>query len=304
MPKQVISIHCADMHLRQTAPVARSAEPDWFEAMGRYTKQLKELQNDYNGVPVFCSGDVFHKWNSTPELINWAIRNLPTMYCVPGQHDLPHHSYEFSRKSAYETLVLAGRIKNIEGMMLVNDMAVYGFGWTEDVWPPDLSSRTKVAIIHDYIWVNGKKYSGAPNEAKLEGWKNRLKGYDAAFFGDNHKGFVRKIGDCNVMNCGCLFPSNSDEIDYKPAVGLLFDDGSIERILLDTLQDKWLTDDVITGDRDDVKFARLLEELNSVVHDTGVDFTEAINKALKSSKSVSKLASQVVRSVMDTIENG
>ena len=46
-------------------------------------------------------------------LISFAIRELPSCYAIPGQHDLPNHSYTDIQRSAYWVLVEAGIIKKI-----------------------------------------------------------------------------------------------------------------------------------------------------------------------------------------------
>ena len=73
---RVIAILCADVHLSLNPPVWRSNEPDWFAAMKRPLDEIKELQKKNHDCPVFCAGDIFHKWDSPAELINWAIDNL------------------------------------------------------------------------------------------------------------------------------------------------------------------------------------------------------------------------------------
>ena len=110
---RVVAIACADIHLQHTAPICRSGEPDWYAAMARPLEELRGLQENYD-CPILCAGDVFNHWNNCPpELINWAIKHLPKMYAIPGQHDLPQHRLDDVRKSAYWTMVEAGVIENL-----------------------------------------------------------------------------------------------------------------------------------------------------------------------------------------------
>ena len=98
MKKKPVALVCSDIHLCHTRPTSRSAEPDWYEAMARRLHQVDEIAS-YQQVPVLCAGDVFDRWNSPPELINFAIKNMPPMWAVPGQHDLPHHRLDEVHRS-------------------------------------------------------------------------------------------------------------------------------------------------------------------------------------------------------------
>jgi len=126
----VIAILCSDIHLCHTPPVARSAEPDWYVAMERQLDELRAVAEQH-GAPIVCAGDIFDRWNSPPELINFAIQSSPKMHSIPGQHDLPHHRYEDMQRSAYWTLVAAGVLTDLGTVPKVvsNWLAVHPFPW-------------------------------------------------------------------------------------------------------------------------------------------------------------------------------
>lgn len=288
MKDEVIAIACSDIHLSHSPPAARSAEPDWYAAMGRYLAQLRELKEEYD-CPIICAGDVFDLWHSKPELINWAVDALPEMYAIPGQHDMPNHSYEDIHRSAYWTLVKAGKIVSMEswdGKLLPGVGQVYAFRYGAEIRAPrnGMKDRLKIAVVHSYIWTPGHSYLNPETGSKAKHWRARLTGFDLAIFGDNHKGFLAKVGNCEVINCGCLFPRKSDEIDYRPSVGLVRADGTVVRHMLDCVEDMWLTDWQVCGqsDGDDVRVARMLEGLLDWVKadSIGLDFDEALKEAL------------------------
>jgi len=291
MRKTVIAICCSDLHLSLKAPVARAGEEDWLEAQRRPLVQLGELAKKHD-APILCAGDIFDRWNSPPELINWAIENVPYMYAIPGQHDLPLHNRKFIRKSAYWTLHCLGNAKTGKGMNHlfpdypygINGVCVESFPWAVDIIPPDNNDgRLHVALVHQYVWIEGRSYPGAPKEAKLSSNKKALKGWDVVIFGDNHKGFLGSVGDTTVFNCGGLQRRKSDEIDYTPWVGLLYDDGTIEPHLLDC-SDDIITETVSRRDpKDDVGLQEFLEELTKL-QDTGLDFEEAMKRVLEEKK--------------------
>lgn len=240
LPEDVIAILCSDIHLCHKSPVARSSEPDWYIAMGRQLTQLGDLQRIVK-APVICAGDIFDRWNSPPELINFAMKYMPNeMYAIPGQHDLPNHNYDDIQKSAYWTLVESGKINHLypgEAIELADELFVYAFPWG---YPVESLGNEKegihLAVIHSYIWAKNKGYPGAPDEMRVSKWIPKLQGYDSAVFGDNHKGFMSG----QIMNCGTFMRRKMDEYNYHPMVGLLRADGAIQRFYLDCSEDVFI----------------------------------------------------------------
>jgi DNA repair exonuclease SbcCD nuclease subunit len=277
----VIALLIADIHLSQKAPVARSSEGDWYVAMERYLKQVRELKRINGDCAILCAGDIFDKWNAPPEVINFALDKLPDdMICIPGQHDLPLHNIGDISKSAYWTLKKVGKIIHIGTGMKVSipDFVVWGFPYGSQVVQYEgKDSRVKIAMVHDYCWIQGSDYPGAPKEKRLGYRSKSLAGYDVSVFGDNHKGF--SVGP--VFNCGALIPRSSDESNYRPRVGMLHDDGVVITHTLDTTEDCWLVDDssLRQEQEDDVGLKNLVTELNELEQST-LDFRQAMKRYL------------------------
>jgi DNA repair exonuclease SbcCD nuclease subunit len=285
MKRKIVAIACSDIHLSHNAPAARSAETDWYEAMSRPLWEIGVLAAKHE-VPVICTGDIFDRWNSPIQLVNWAVDNLPPMTAIPGQHDLPYHSIEEIHKSAYYNLVQAKLVRGFASVMCGTDFAhsngvmYHLFPWGKDVIPCPTTDNgyLNVAVIHSYIWTGDCKYIGAPKEANKLAWMERLKGYDVALFGDNHKGFIAKAGDCTVVNCGTLMARRSDERDYKPFVVLLYSDGEVERHYLDISEDKWIEEDSVVSSHDiEGRLSEFLDELEEL-DDDNLDFRAALNR--------------------------
>jgi DNA repair exonuclease SbcCD nuclease subunit len=290
---EVIAILCSDIHLCSKTPIARAEEPDWFAAMKRPFDELVRLRIKHGYVPILCAGDVFDKWNSTPELINFAIDIFPTdFYAIPGQHDLPYHRYEDIKKSAYYTLHRAEAILDISRIQFEFEgggrrIAVNPFYWGYDPCPlegredyPDDDSLY-IALIHSYIWQDGSGYPGAPEEKKIGTFLKKIQGYDVAVVGDNHKGFLNFIRRPIVFNCGTLIRRKSDEIDYKPQVGLLYSDGTVKPHYLDISQDKIsASPEVVVREKLETDVSKFLEELKSLGADS-LDYTAAVYKFME-----------------------
>ena len=297
---QVVALAVADIHLRHSCPPARAAESDWYKAMLRPIEQLRALVAEYK-CPVICAGDIFDRWDSPPELINFAIKYLPKMIAIPGQHDLPNHEYGSKHRSAYRTLELAGILwgGDTGRLLLSREVSVDKFPWGTSVKSNGFKGDTliNIALIHSLIWKKGHTYPDAPETSNIKAWMDRLDGYNVAVFGDNHDGFIDTSKGCRIMNCGCLIRAKSNERDYKPSVGLIYDDGSITRKHLDTSEDKWIDPEPKKVDSEVAELKDFLQEL----HTLGVsklDFRTAVERYLEKNK----VRESVIKILIDSME--
>lgn len=284
-----IAVLCSDLHFSHRPPVARSAEPDWYAAMERQWNQVRVVAEKHR-IPVVVAGDIFDVWKSPPELTNFVIRLFRGLevYAVPGQHDLPNHVYEDMHRSSYGTLVEAGAIVNVDkpDFRAGDNLRIYPAAWGFDIWKCKDHQRSEVCLLvaHRYVWLNDRTcYPGAPQESNLAVLKKQLIGYDAAVFGDNHKGFLAQSGKCSVLNCGGFMSRKSDERDYKPRIGMLMSDGDIDLVFLDTSEDKWIDPEqeaeLIDRHFDLSELIGEFEELG----DEQLDFAEALTRAAERS---------------------
>jgi len=293
----VRAILVADVHLQAKPPVARSAEPDWFAAMARPLAELGGLAEKHS-CPIFYAGDIFDRWDARPEIVNFALKYLPDGYAIPGQHDLPYHDYQEIKRSAYWTLVKAKKLINIPPVATCQDwpdLIIYGFPWGSQPRPAKpIKGILQLAIVHGFIWQQGTGYPGASVEAKVGAYRERLQGYDAAAFGDNHKGFLANVGGVAVFNCGGLMRRHTDERDYQPGVGLLHADGSITRHYLDITEDRFIeateAEEVVEQVLDMSAFVTGLRELGA---DDALDFLLAVERFLEGNE-VSDRAQEII----------
>ena len=281
---RTLAILCSDLHFSHVCPVARSAEPSWYDCMLEYIQQLKRLQQ-LEDAPIICAGDVFDRWNSPPELINFLIKHLPHMYAISGQHDQPNHNFDDINRSAYWTLVEAGVISNMtEPTMIGGTLIAYPFPWNVEITPvkdPD-PLMIHLAVVHAYIWKDGFGYPGAPEEKRAKNYREKLKGYNAAVFGDNHKGFlIGQPGSLMVLNNGTFIRRKSDEREYEPQVGLLKQDGCIKIHKLDTTSDVWTEAYKAEDSKTEFDSLSFVESLKNLGGDS-LDFRASLNTYLDS----------------------
>ncbi len=279
----------SDLHLREKVPVARK-EKDWYKVMERYLKQFQNVVTAMSvkigrPIPVVYAGDIFDKWNSPAELINFAITHLPKGYGIPGQHDLSNHNYEDIRKTSYWTLCEA---KVIEDLGDNKPLAIPGFKylilhpfpWGRELTPNKLGPQDAIhlAVVHKYLWKDLTNcYKDAPLSENFSKVKDNLKGYSAAVFGDNHTHFqAQRTDGCKVFNNGGFMCWRSDEKDYKPGCGVLYSDGTWQRHTFDTSKDEWMDAEEVKGMEESGETAAdFLEEL-AKLGDKAIDFARVL----------------------------
>lgn len=240
---QPIAVFCSDVHFSHRCPIARTAEDSWYDAMARAWYDVVSIAERYGNLPIVIAGDVFDKPMQPPELVNFVIEIFSTapneIYSIPGQHDLPYHDRNQIYRSAYWTLFLAGRMHHLATPTRIPEgLVLHPFPWGVDITPPVKGDDglLHVAVVHAYCWQEGCTYPGADVEGHADAFRGKLKGYDFAVFGDNHKGFLNG----RLLNCGTLMRRKQDERMYVPQVGVLYSDGKIITIGLNVGGDKFI----------------------------------------------------------------
>lgn len=309
MNPSLIAVAISDLHLSLLRPACR-ADKDWLEVQAHYLRQVKDTARN---VPVLCSGDIFDRWNPPPELINFALRELPDgMLCVPGQHDLPSHRIEDMHRSGYGVLKEAGKITDLSNsndfssnwtddrLQDGGDLYIVGFGWEEEIVPAIQTHALQIAVIHRYFWIDGKSYPGATEDSRLRSFKKQLGGYDIAVTGDNHKKWIALCGDCTVVNVGGFIRRKSDEINRKPAMALLFSDGTVKWKLLDTSIDKF-QDNIEERPESALDMQDFIRKLNEL-GESGLNFKEVVKQKLRSGE-ISPEACQMIKEALEANAN-
>lgn len=295
--KDYIAVGFSDLHLTLQPPQCRQEE-NWLAVQRGYLQQVKELAGK---KPILFAGDLFDRWNPSPELIEFALRELPDgMYCVPGQHDLPNHAMELMHKSGYGVLKAADKIKDISGRVefLHHIFAVEGCGWgqvAKGIGSP-YKDHVRVLVAHRYIWdIKANAFPGVDETSRVGAYRDELISFNAALWGDNHRGFKTRSGNCSVLNNGTLIRRKADELKYRPHVGLLTKDGEWMIHELDTSADQFKPEADI---RPEIPFnlRDLVEALNAM-DGTLFDFREAVEQHLRSAD-VNKLTKETVLEAM------
>ena len=277
-----LAILCSDLHLRETVPRSR-AEPDWYEVMANQLNVLRISAISLE-VPIICAGDVFDKWNPSAELVNFAIKHLPRMYAIPGQHDLRYHAYSERDRGAYGALCAAGNIvdlpanewRRIPGYQGIDrpSLHIWAMPWGQYEFPTSRENLDfTLGVLHQYRWSNANnKHPMAEDSSKLE---SLFPGLDALLIGDNHISWELP----GILNHGGFIPQNSDQKDHRPCYGVLYADGHIERKPYDTPAPQWVEHWVPEAPQ--AVAGGLIRELESL-ENTGDSFVERLRMAVES----------------------
>jgi DNA repair exonuclease SbcCD nuclease subunit len=263
--------------------------------MQRTLRQLGALSETLGDLPIFCAGDIFDRWNSPPELINFAIEHIPPMIVIPGQHDLPHHQAEQLPRYALWTLVKSGAVDIIQHNdwfeLAVNDtlVRVFGVWWGQKVIPSiqpgGKEGCVDIALVHKYV---AYQHAAHPGSSKSDHVALVAKPYipivDIVAFGDNHIPFQVKVRALQVWNCGSLMRRNADQLDHEPCVGVVHSDASVQAIFLDVSLDKmsYRRPPTVEAPHRPVDVNDFLRSLGGLLDVSANSFTKALRLCLDS----------------------
>lgn len=311
-----IAVVTSDIHLSHLSPVCRAERGNaWYEVMDNYLEQLCRISEEYSPdvspLPVIIAGDIFDKWNSPAELINFAMKRLPAKcYAIPGQHDLPGHNLEDIKKSAYWTLVESGSLINMEHRIptiIDQNLIAWPFPWECMITPLNPEQKTPgyvhLAVVHKFIWSKGYGYAGVGKDCMSSVLKKAIfRGYDAVVAGDNHKGFTDATSKGpTLFNCGGFIRRAVNQMHYKPSVGLLCRNGDFNRVYLDSSRDKIIASLEEEDDSQKLDMEGIIDLLNETQH-TGLDFRTAVRTMLREKKKdLSKFCLEILNQMTEEL---
>lgn len=236
-----IALVCSDVHLSPGPPAARIEESDWLKATEAQMLWLFAQAKTFN-VPLVIAGDIFDKAIADSRFISWVIAlfrqcEVP-IYAVPGNHDLPYHSYANMHESAYGLLETTGAIKNIDQNITYRlgdrDITLHGYYWNRPFSdpPPFDPNHINIAVIHKYVYDSNSGYFGADLSGRYDNQLTAVQcNYDFLIYGDNHTPFSKQTPTRSVLiNCGSFFRRSQNDKHLTPAAYLLKADRSFDTL--------------------------------------------------------------------------
>jgi len=222
-------IIAGDLHAGNLSPECRT--DNYLDTLCGKLEWLSGLQARY-GCPVVLPGDVFDGWNATSTLLNRLLAVWPKgeVLAVPGQHDLPQHNLELIEKTGFQTLCLAGRIRDVsEEPYEDTRFYVIGRAWN-GVVPKHkyVDILPQVLVWHVTTWEKPFAPGQKPGEATR--LLKAKRDWDLIITGDNHQTFECRDGKRSLLNAGSVMRMRSDQIDHRPLVYLWRADGAYETV--------------------------------------------------------------------------
>ena len=251
--KKVTAILTADLHLRDTVPIART--DDFMSAQKRKLEFIKQLSILHKCI-VLIAGDIFDKAKSSPYIQAMTLSNFPERAIgIPGNHCLPFHSLKNYENSSFHVLEAAGAIKtlldNKEELILEEEglrITGFPFGVKFQDSPEPFEGR-KISLVHDMVVKDKKIHESIESKKAISMLKNTS--YDLIVTGDNHTPFTEEHEGRLLVNCGSMMRTTAAQGDYKPAVWLWYaEDNTVEKVYLP------IEKDVISRDHLDFKELR------------------------------------------------
>lgn len=219
--KEVSAILIADTHLTLRQPVCRL--DDFRATLTRKLQWLKNLQKEYD-CPIFHGGDLFDHWKTSPELLTFALDNLPDRIVgIAGQHDVEAHSISNMERSGIGVLAAADKIHLLAEDEILCEAKSYieGFSWGVPLQGATNIGSSNVAIIHKLVYQGKEPFPGAEKVGGLA--KNIIKqmpNFKLILSGDCHQTCVEQVGKQLLVNPGSFYRSSASQVDFKPSVFL------------------------------------------------------------------------------------
>lgn len=240
--KQYLGVACADIHRTNQRPACR-VEDDIIEvqdakllAIIRYAEQLK--------LPIISAGDLYNTWKCGYDVVNntnYLLRNS-SFYSCYGNHELPLHSMkEAFRSPLTNTLLLPKHPSNS-----CNSKGYMPFfvSWEEKPKIVGTTHPFKVLVIHKTVYYKEKPYPGAKGNVLKLLKRPEYNQFDLIISGDNHQAFKVRVGKTLWLNCGCVYRTKANEIDYVPSCWLFYWDTEKKRIGVERKPLPFLRDNV------------------------------------------------------------
>ena len=274
----------SDWHLRETKPVARTDA--FFPAMWKKVVFIAELSEKHK-APVLHSGDLYHHWKPSPDLLTRTIRALPDIfYTIYGNHDLPEHSLEQQELSGVHTLWVGQRL----------DIPINGVHWGLKPEKATFIKNNRKILMWHVLTYPGKDlpYPGC-EEMSAKQILKKYSEYDLIVTGDNHKTFVEEYQGRLLVNPGSILRMTAAQIEHKPCVFLYYaETNTVEQVFI-PIEDNVLSREHI--DEKEERNDRISAFISSLDADWDADmsFEKNLDSFLQKNKVSKKVKSIILK---------
>jgi len=279
----------SDLHLRDKAPLCRTDKDEkWMFTQHTMLKEIVEIANTEHVEGILIAGDIFHKPKVSPRLEHMFIHEMSlsecNIYIMPGQHDLPGHSFERMDQSSYGVVHYHAELNALHNNKGILPMESY-CAWEE------FQSRKihKGNITNDILCVHRLVtpiHSELPAKDAITTGElfDLLSGPKIIIAGDYHHGHEHTPNRSDhkgrsVIVPGCTNRQAVDFINYKPSVVLL-DDGFISRVPLSDPVENISVEHIANRKERDERLESFISLLKETNNNTSISFEDNIETAL------------------------
>lgn len=235
--KRADYILTGDWHIREDSPICFTG--DWLAYQWATLAFIKELQETHN-CPVLISGDVFHHWKPSIELLSETSIRIPNMaMAVYGNHDLPQHNMSLRHKSGLYNLIINDLVEDLEGIGGTGDVLIFGCSWNalpdrvysagevfDDLIEYPFSKKKNpiklnILVWHKMTYQNELPYPGC-TDLKATKLLRKYNAYNLILTGDNHQSFVVNYDNRILVNPGCITIQDAGMVNHEPSVYLYY----------------------------------------------------------------------------------
>jgi predicted phosphodiesterase len=296
----------ADLHLTTDAPVSRT--DDYIAAQEKKLLFLRRLSAENGNCPILCAGDIFDYWKASPWLCSWVHRHLPeNLITIPGNHDLPMHSFQQYEKSALHLIETVGRkIEVLKGVEVegtccwevnrnFHHFHIIGipFGGLKN--EEDLSTHTRsdsinILLIHEMVWL-GRNPAWSPNSFSSQELLEKYGEYfDLIVTGDNHMSFTDKKGNSLLVNPGSMMRITADQTDFHPQCYLYYaDEGSATPVPFPIQKNVHRRDHLDKKKARDERISAFIEQIKNDGWDRGLSFRDNLQAFFEENRTPKKV---------------
>lgn len=306
------AILVGDIHYRDDQPRCRL--DDFWETQKRKALWLRDLWEDCGRPPVLQPGDLFHRWNSNPRVINAVLGYFPPMMTMsgnPGKHN--YYTEEGLERDALFTVAIARLTGEDKWFVSLHgkewDSPEKGtiidfLGWGKELKEtrghfPDKSWPNKILITHRMILDSPTPFDGDNGLDFLK----RMSGYDLIVTGHNHKPMVFVGGTPTeprlLVNPGSFTRQTADET-HEPRVYLWFAKTNEVMPVYVPIESEVITRDHIDEPaRRDERIEAFVKRLDSETMEISLSFKLNVEEALKAANPGDKVRARVMEVVED-----
>lgn len=289
MKKHYQKYICAsDLHFTFTPPKCREVE-EYIEAQDKKIDFLLDLQRKEK-APILCGGDIFDRWNASPELLSYLIYKLQEadfpIITIPGQHDLPNHNikeYDRSGLSVLEASGVLTVIKDPNAPIAIGQHLIFGKPWGLPLPEAKKLNSESILILHEGIYKKEKPF---PN-CKWRTSKQVIEespGFKLIVSGDNHKPFTHNIKGSYLINPGSMMRMHADQADFDPRVYIYdFKTGCAEQVYIPIEPGIVSREHIISEEERDQRISDFVEHLKTKYNVT-IDFKKNMEVFLSSNR--------------------